>query len=299
MSESNRVRLAYKPAGAPVTAWQTLRRTNDTLTIGTETVVSDEVRSDRKRGGQKIVTQTAGGTVDFEFSARDYDDLLAAAFMTTWTADKLEVGTTTVEIDILKSYLDENRHVLIEKAQISDLTLTMDSGAKITGQITVAGTTINSNYTISTDSFAAPGAELMMDSSNNLGSIQLNGAPLSGMCFTSMSFALSNNHTSDQCLGSVTQNHFKGSAAITGSITVRSSAAAFDLWQNSITNTPVKLEYVLSDGGDSYAVAIESAYLSGDLPSGGLDAILSFDLSYTAAAKADGSYASITRTLTP
>lgn len=304
--ESNQVRIAYRLSGGGPTDWKTLRRTNDSLTVGTETTVSDQIRSDRLRGGQKVVTQTAGGTIDFEFTAKDFDEILAAAFMTTWAADtpvtgseQLNVGTSTVELDFLKSYLDSDKHVLIEKAQVSQLSLSMDAGSKITGQITIAGTTVNAEYAITTDTFAAPGTEIFMDSANNLGSIQIDDAPITGMCFTSMSLELNNNHSTDQCLGETYQNHHKGSASVTGSITVRSSAAAFDLWKNSINNTPVKLDYTLDDGSNSYDIEVASGYLAGDLPSGGLDAILSFDLNFTAAVDNAGKYLSITRTLTP
>jgi len=295
--ESNRVRIAYRTAGGAATDWKTLRRTNDSLTVGTETVVSDEIRSDRLKGPSKVTTQTAGGSLDFELSIADFDDILAAAFMNTWATSDLTVGTTTIELDFLKSYLDEGRHVLIEKALVSNLSLTMDSGSKITGQVTIMGTTIDTDYAITTDTFADPGAGLFMDSSNNLGSIELDGAPLTGMCFTAMGLTLDNGVSTDQCLASVTQNHFKGSASVTGSVTVRSSAAAFTLWENSITNTPVKLGYTLSDGTSSYVVTVASAYLAGDLPSGGLDAILSFDLTFTGAADSTGEYLSITRTV--
>lgn len=297
MAESNRVRIAYRAAGGGPTDWKTLRRTSDSLTVGTETVVSDEIRSDRKRGGQKVVTQTAGGSLSIEFSAKSFDDLIAAAMMNTWQTDSLEVGTTTVKIDILKSYLDEGRHVLFEDCEVSSMSLSMDSAAKVTGEFAVMATTFDADYAITTDTFAAAETTLIMDSSNNLGTINVDGAPLSGMCFTAMGLELNNNHQSDQCLGEVTQNHWKGSASVTGSITVRSSSAAFGLWENSITNTPVKLEYTLSDGSNSYAIAVEAAHLSGDLPSGGLDAILSFDLSFTAATGAAGAYLKIDRTI--
>lgn len=296
MAEANRVRIAYRTAGTSG-AWKVLRRTNDSLTVGTDTAVSDEVRSDRLRGGQKVVTHTAGGSIDFEFSAKSFDDILAAAFMSSWTSDELTVGTTTVELDILKSYLDEGRHVLLERCQVSQLSLTMDSASKITGTVELVGTSIDADYSITTDTFDDPEDELFMDSSNNLGSIKVNGSDISGMCFTSMGLTLDNSMQSESCLGSVYQSHFKGSAAVTGSITVRSSAAAFGLWENSITNTPVALEYTLGDGSNSYIVEIASGYLSGDLPSGGLDAILSFNLDFTAATTAAGDYLKITRIL--
>lgn len=297
MSGSNQIRIAYKKAGAAITTWKTLRKTNDTLTVGTETLVSDEVRSDRKLAGSKVVTLTGGGTIDFEFAAGDFDDLLEAAFMSAWSTNSLEIGTTKVELDLLKSYTSIGKHVFIGKAIVSNLSIDMQAGQKITGQITVMGGEVDEDYAITTDTFAPAGDALFMDSSNNLGSLTVNGTAVSGMCFTGMSLDLDNSVQSDQCIGSLVQQHHENTAVVTGGITIRASAAAFDLWKNSISNTPIALGYTLSDGDKSYAVTVASAYLDGDLPSGGRDEILSFDMTYTAGAKANGDYLKIVRTV--
>lgn len=305
MAEANRVRIAYRTAGSSDN-WQVLRRTNDALTAGTETVRSDEIRADRMRSGQSVVTLTAGGTLDFEFSAKSFDDMLAAAMCTTWEDDapaagesQLGVGTDTVKLDILKSYLDEGKHVLLEECEVSQFSLTLDSGSKVTGQISYMGTNVDYEYDPSGDTFDDAPTTLMMNSSSNLSSIKVDGSPLSGMCITSMSLTINNNHQSDQCVGSLYQQHHKGSANITGNKTFRMSANAFDLWAQTITNVPISSSFELGDGDTTYRFITGKEYLSGDLPSGALDDILSLSLDTVAAVDDTGEMLLIERTPPP
>ncbi len=302
MAEANRVRIAYRAAGS-TDNWKIVRRTNDALNAGTETVRSDEVRSDRKRGGQKITTITVGGTIDFEFSSTSFDDFLAGAMCMAWAVDtpiagtdQLAVGTADTKFDILKSYLDEDRHVLLKECEVGQLSLTMDAGAKVTGQITFAGTEVDDSYDPSTDTFDSAETTLIMDSSSNLSSIEIDGSAVTGMIVTGMSLDINNNHTAGQGLGSQYQFHDKGSADITGSKTFRMSAAAFDLWKNTLVNQPISSSVTLGDGTTSYVFKAGEEYLAGDLPSGALDSILSLELSSTVATDGTGEMLLIERT---
>ncbi|MAL98265.1 MAG: hypothetical protein CL583_07410 [Alteromonadaceae bacterium] len=297
MSESNQVRIAIRPAAGG--NWTTLRRTNDALTAGTEVTRSEVVRSDRLREGQKVTTLTAGGTISFEMTAAEYDQILAAAMCNAWAADVLTVGTQDVEFEVLKSYLDSGKHVLMQGMQVSQLQLTMEAGQKITGQVTFMGTDVNTDYVPGTDVFDPPADALFFDSSNNLSSILIDGAPISGTVVTGMSLTIDNSFSSDQGLGSLYQMHHKGSANITGNKTIRMSASAYELWKRTIANTPITSSFTMGDGSDSYTFDLAKAYLSGDLPSGGLDAILSLSLDFVAAADELGDMLTITRVVTP
>jgi len=302
MAEANRVRIAYRAAGSSDN-WKIIRRTNDALNAGTETVRSDEIRSDRKRGAQKITTITVGGTVDFEFSAASFDDFLAGAMCMPWDVDtpvagtdQLRVGTIDTQFDILKSYLDEDRHVLLKECEVGQLSLTMDAGAKVTGQIDFAGTEVDDAYDPSLDTFDPAGTTIIMDSSSNLSSIMIDGAAVTGMIVTGLSLTINNNHTAGQGIGSQYQFHDKGSADITGTKTFRMSAAAFDLWKNTLTNTPISSSVTLGDGTTSYVFKAGEEYLAGDLPSGALDTILSLELNSVVATDSAGEMLVIERT---
>lgn len=303
MPEANRVRIGMRVDGSTAN-WTTLRRTNDALTAGTETTRSENVRSDRMRDGQKITTITVGGTLDIEMTAAEYDALIAAAMCNSWVVDtpvagtdQITVGTATTKFEILKSYLDEDRHVLMKGMEVSQIQLTMDAGSKITGQVTFMGTEADPEYDPSTDTFDPAADALFFDSSNNLSSLMIDGSAISGMCVTGMSLTINNNHQSDQCVGTQYQRHWKGSADITGSKTFRMSAGAFDLWKNTLTNVPISSSFTMGDGTNSYVFSTGVEYLSGDLPSGSLDSILSLELDYTVAVDSAGEMLTIERTL--
>lgn len=302
MSEANQVRIAYRAAGS-TDDWKILRRTGDSLTAGAETTRSDEIRSDRKRGDQKITTITVGGGVDFEFSAETFDDMLSAAMCSSWETDtpdagtdQLTVGTDTTKFDILKSFLDIDEHVLFTDMEVSELQLTLDSGSRVTGSITFAGEEAETDYDPSGDTFDDETTTVLMDSSNNLGSILIDDSSVDGMCITGMSLTINNNHQAGQCVGTQYQYHTKGSSDITGSKTMRMSSDAFALWENTLLNTPISSEFTLDDGTTEYRFAVGKEYLSGDLPSGGLDELLTLELSTSVATDADGETLIIERT---
>ncbi|MGB1951961.1 MAG: phage tail tube protein [Marinobacter sp.] len=303
MASSSRVRIAYREAGAS-TPWIIIRRTNDALTVGTETQRSDEIRSDRTRGDQKVTTITAAGTIDFEFNASNLDVFIAAALGGTWTADTPVVGTdqlkngvTVPKFEFLKSYLDTDDHVKIGDAVVGEMQLTANAGEKVTGQISIMGSSHDDDYDPTGDTFDEPSDTVIMDSSNNLGTILIDGSAASGICFTGISFTISGGFQMSQCVGNQYQDHFAGSIDITGTLTTRLSAEGLALWRKSITSTPVSFGFTLSEGDDSYDISLPRNFLSGDLPSGGLDAILTSDLTLTSARDANGVMMQVERTL--
>lgn len=89
MSEANRVRLSY----IEETTWgttpdtptfQTLRHTNQGLAHNIDTIVSQEVRSDRAQADTIQVNKYANGGFEFELSATSFDDLFTGALASTW-----------------------------------------------------------------------------------------------------------------------------------------------------------------------------------------------------------------------
>ena len=297
MSESNRVRIAYRETGSG-NPWQILRRTNDALTAGTEVQRSDEVRSDRQRSGQKVTTITAGGTLDLEMSAGSYDDFLAAALCTEWTGEVLTVGVTTRRFDILKSYLADDEHLLLTDMEVGQLSLTASSGQKITGQITFMGRAVDDDYDPSGDTFLDATTTIIFDSSSNLNGVLIDGAALVNTCFKELGLTINNNHQTDQCLGSQFQNHFKGSCDITTTGTVRMASSSFDLWRRSLANEPVEMAFTMGANGYTYAFELGHVDLSTEPPSGALDAILDMSINGTAAVAADtGEMIQVTRTI--
>jgi hypothetical protein len=105
MTDSNRTRFALvKEATRNTTPsnpiFQIMRATGITLTDNNQTVVSDEIRSDRMTSGEILVGRAGGEGFNFEFSNSHFDDLLVAALLGTRTriAFKYNNGVADSEI---------------------------------------------------------------------------------------------------------------------------------------------------------------------------------------------------------
>jgi Phage tail tube protein len=88
MTDSNRTRLALVKETTRNTTpsnpiFQTMRVTGITLGDTNQTVVSDEIRSDRMSSGEILVGRAGGEGFNFEFSNSHFDDLLVASLLGT------------------------------------------------------------------------------------------------------------------------------------------------------------------------------------------------------------------------
>lgn len=297
MSSGSRVRIARRPAGSS-DPWQILRTTGDALTVASDTTRSDEIRDDRTRGDQKTVMINPNGTVSFELSPANFDSIMASVLSGTWTTDVLTNGTTATKWDYLKSYMDLDEHILLSDAYETQLQLTANAGEKVTGQVTIMAQGHDDQYDPTGDTFSEPEDTVIMDASNNMHTIRVDGAePASGVCIKGIDLTINGSFQSDQCVGSQYQVHSPGSYDITGSVNFRFSSATLDYWRNAITSTPMALDWTFSEGDYSYVPSLPRIFLSGDLPGGSLDSILDLSLDITAARDASGVMMEITRTV--
>ncbi|SEN64792.1 phage tail tube protein [Halomonas caseinilytica] len=304
MSSGSRVRICRRPAGS-TDPWQILRTTGDSLTVATDTTRSEEIRDDRTRGDQKTIMINPNGTVNFEFSAANFDSILSSVLAGSWAVDtpvagtdQLVNGTAETRWDYLKSYMDLDEHILISDAVESQLQLSGNSGEKVTGQVTLMGHGHDDQYDPSADTFTEPQDTVIMDMSNNLHTVRVDGAePASGVCLKGFDITISGNFQSDQCSGSQYQVHTPGSFDITGSVNFRFSSQTLEYWRKAVNSTPIALDWTLSEGGTSYVPTLPRIFLSGDLPGGSLDSILDLSLDITAARDTNAVMMSVDRTV--
>lgn len=62
-----------------------IRRTGDSLKGTTETIESNELRKGRTKSAPRKGNSSSEGSIDYEFSAETYDDILESVFRNTWT----------------------------------------------------------------------------------------------------------------------------------------------------------------------------------------------------------------------
>lgn len=297
MSSGSRVRIARRPNGSS-DPWQILRTTGDGLTVASDPTRSDEIRDDRTRGDQKTIMINPNGTVSFELSPANFDSIMESVLSGTWTTDVLTNGTTETKWDYLKSYMDLDEHILFEDAHETQLQITANAGEKVTGQVTIMAQGHDDQYDPSGDTFDDPQDTVIMDASNNMHTIRVDGAePATGVCIKGIDLTINGSFQSDQCAGSLYQVHSPGSFDITGSVNFRFSSATLEYWRKGINSTPMALDWTFSEGDYSYVPSLPRIFLSGDLPGGSLDSILDLSLDITAARDASGVMMEITRTV--
>ncbi|WP_417788386.1 phage tail tube protein [Stutzerimonas xanthomarina] len=296
MASGSRIRIARRPEGS-TDPWQVLRTTGDGLTVATETQRSDERRDDRTRGDQKTTMINPNGTVDFELTAANFDSIMSSVLSNAWVADSLTNGVTETRWEYLKSYMDIDEHVRISDASETQLQLSGTSGQKVTGQVTVMGRGHDDEYDPSGDTFVEPEATIIMDMSNNFHSVLIDGSAPTGLCVKGFDITINGGFQSDQCAGSLYQHHEPGTFDFSGNVNFRLSTAAMGLWRKGLLSDPISLGFSLSADGYAYAMALPRVFLSGELPSGALDAILDQQLNITPARDENGVMMQIDRTV--
>lgn len=125
MSDANNTTLAYKKETSfgvlPATPiFQQLRFTGESLVHAKDTVMSEEIRSDRQRIDLAKVGSQAEGSLNFELSYAEYQELLTGALGASWTVLNRAV---TADINHTLSTLEA-------------------SGVKATGVLTLTGNAV-------------------------------------------------------------------------------------------------------------------------------------------------------------
>lgn len=302
MSESNRIRVAYRAAGSSDN-WQVMRRTSGgpALTMNTEN--SNEVIGDRLVSDLILQSAETGGSLEFEFSATSFDDWLSSAFCKAWSVDDPSAGTDTLLIgvddilfDVLLSYQDIDRHIKFNSMRVGQLDLNVEAGATMTGTIAFAGTDYDAEYDPSGDIFDAATTTRVLRGVD-VGTISLDGTPMTGTCIPSLSLSLNNNYQAGFCLGSLSPGkQVKGTAEPTGTLGISMTADTYDTWVELIAQSELSLAFPFGDGTNSYTLTIPRLKASGDLPVPGANEIVNWEWNYTALRDVNGIALQLTRT---
>jgi hypothetical protein len=99
INQGSRLRTAYIAettwGTTPATpTFKNLRLNRNSLRGNKGTATSDEIRDDRNVVDEIVLSRSAGGSIEAEFSYGSFDDLIEACLMGTWTTNVLKVGST-------------------------------------------------------------------------------------------------------------------------------------------------------------------------------------------------------------
>ena len=298
-NSANRVRLAYRIGDTG--PFQVINYTSDSFTATPETQQSQAIRSDRKAGGQKVTGLTVSGSLDIEMAPLVFDDFLAAALASDWEVDaapgtdQLAVGVADKRFQLVKSYLDIDKHVLFDSCAVNSMALTMSAGERVTGTLELVGEEVDAEFDASGETFDKAPDALFFDASTNISSLTIDGSPVAG-CITELGLTIENGFEGHGCVGKLTQRQSMGQSAVTTSKTLRMTADAFDMWKGTLENKEFSSSFTMGDGSTSYKFSIGREYLNGELPGGEVSGIATIAFESTAAVDSTGETLVIDRT---
>lgn len=305
MSEANRVSIIIVPETTYGTTpansdnWVPQRFTSESLAANPQTVVSDELRSDRMIADLIKTGEQIGGDMNVELSAGGtFDALLEAAMQGSWSSDVLQVGSTRRSFSIQKAFNDFTSvpYLHITGARVNGFNFTFPYGQLVTGGFSFLGNSasVDTTNALGTGTLGSATTTEVLNGSSDVSSIQLNGAT-PGSVVRSIQLNVDNGMRPIEGLGSIgPMDYNSGRSNITGQIEIY-----FDdliAYNALINNTAVSLVWTVSDGTNTLTFDLPNIKFNSGAPNAtGVDTDVVLTLPFTALFDATKSAMRITR----
>lgn len=295
MAESNQYRLAVRAAGS-TDPWQILRRTDGGPGITTNMTNPNEVDSSGQDSSMLLTSISVGGDVSIAFSAKTYDLIIQNVMGNDWVVDggdptlsTIIIGQDTPKLEFLVTYQDvgaAGKSYVIKDANISQLQLSVSAGQVLTGSFSIVGEDYVADYdpVAEGDTFTDETTTKPLNCAQDINEISIEGQALINVCVNTMDVTINRNYQEDPCVGELVANQFKGTATVTGNISLALTEATFGLLQQSINEEEFTVKLDMTDGaaGNNYVLEMLRCKLGVEMPSGGRDTVLRPAVSYTA-----------------
>ncbi len=256
-------------------------------------IESKEIRGDRMTSDVRGTTLTGEGSVGFEFSPGDFDDLLEAALGGTWTTNILKSGLNQKSFTMEVGHLGISQYKLITGCLIDKFSLSIKPGAIVTGKYDVIGKGFAISGTTAATSTTASGGLSPYDSQNAAGVMKEGG--VTSAIITGLDFTIDNSTEKPLVVGSknLVGAQF-GRSKITGTLTALFQDAA--MLSKFIAETPSSIECKLSNGTKSHDFLFGNVKYTGGKSDVTTEGLLAVSLPFTALYDAvTGSNLQITR----
>lgn len=273
------------PVSPAAGEWKTMRLTGNTLSPTPDTEVSDEITDSRVSQGSVVTGLTIGGDLTGELSFSSFDDWLSALFYGPWANDILTVGDARTTFSVQKGFTDIGVYSLFKGVHAASGSIDIPEQGKVV--LTISGQALD--YADAETSFvtgaAAPTTTPFM-SSLAVGDILVDGVSLVGQaCVSAINIAIDNTVQVQRCLGNGKLGPgaiIATEAAITGTLTLAWSKAAWLIWKEQLTRKPFSVVFPIRDSlGNQYIFSFPSIEIDGELPNGGKRDIVQVSLNYT------------------
>lgn len=253
-----------------------MRTTGDSFNLTRDSFESAELRADRAITDVKLGNKQSGGTIDFELSYENFEDLIEAVLETSDTldvaTDVIKNGTTMTSYTIEKSWPNNSVFQRYTGMFANTFNLNIASNSQITGSIEFIGKGYETDTAIITGAtYTEPTQGGLFDSYN--GVLKEGGVTIGYV--SSLSITLTNNLEAlfslfDEGVSDV----IDGRCSVTGSLVVYfENSTLFDKFANE---TESSLEFTLTSGTtNGYTFNFPRIkYTSADMPVSGEGAVM-------------------------
>jgi hypothetical protein len=261
MSDSNRVGLRYieettwnSLPGTPT--MQALRLTSDSIIPAIDTIISEELRSDRMVSDLIQVSRSNTGGFDFELSGNTFDELFEGALFNSWATGVLKNGIEEHSYSIEKALLDIDEYFLFTGMMVNGLTITLATSSIASGSFDFLGAGADLQQTTNAASVTAATSTEIMNCMGNVASLKEGSSltTLAGIYVQELSFSIANNLRPVYQIGSdIIGDIAVGKMDITG--TLNAYFANDRLYDQFIAGSATAIEFVIQDvAGNIYEV---------------------------------------------
>jgi hypothetical protein len=219
-------RIAYAPevtwGTAPVSGYKYIRFVSDTLTQETTVEQSKEIRPDRNNTDAIRTDITGAGDINFEFSAKTFDDFIEGAACNPWAANVILFGGNVLKsFAIERAAVDVNVFDTFLGMRVNQWDLTVAPGTISTGKFTFIGKRQEADVTTGAGTPTAPTTTLVMNAIDNIEEIRVGDLLVdSTHIFTEISFSVNNNMRAQPAIGVLgAADVALGTCVVTGTLT--------------------------------------------------------------------------------
>ena len=206
------------------------RNTDVSLNLIKDTFKSNEIRDDRMTADLRHGLRKVEGSVGFELSYADFDDILESAFFGTWTADVLKMGIAQTSFSMERHFSDITQYLVYTGCIANTMSLNIEPNAMVTGSFGFVGSNFSASGTALDSDVTAQAGNAPFDGFT--GTISEGGSTIGKV--SSLTIEIDNTVTPNYVVGAdISQQAVAGSSKVSGTVNVYfDSLAEFNKFVN-------------------------------------------------------------------
>lgn len=263
-AQGSRSRLTYAKEttfGTAPASLTTLPKNGHTLDLTKTLIESAEIRSDREVAVERHGNRSVAGSVDVEFRADEYDELLEGALFNTFnSSNELTLGTSLQTFTLEDGALDIDQYRLFTGCGVNSFSLNVAPDEIVAASFGFIGRNMAISGTSQDATPTASAGNAVFDSFT--GTISIDSSAVANV--TSLALNVDNGLNQTFVIGSaITPMLEYGRGNVTGELTAYFEDAA--LINYFLNETEIDLEFSLTDGvsGNTYTFELPRTKVNG------------------------------------